>query len=273
MSEQSYEEKIDKDFHDRMGLREERPGEFSGTLISGYIDAEGKVQRQFHIRELTGAEEDILASRGGGASKLNRVIANCIIQLGPETSPATVARLVRNLTAADRELLLIAIRRASFGSLWDANMNCPQCGKQSHITINLAKLERTEMPEPTKREYVELFDSGTQIGWHVLSCNDEEWLEEWRAKLEGKDLMSLAILSRVDYINDEKIEKSSTRDVEKALKSVQTLRMRDRNALRESFLSREGHLDTEVEFQCPHCNRESKTGLPFGPDFFSLRGM
>lgn len=245
-------------------IAEPRSGVVSDVLPCGFVDNSGELHQQFVVREMTGVEEDLLAGKGPVLPRLNRVIANCLVSLGAIEDAATLSRIVDGLTATDRMVLLIAIRRASLGDDYTSKIKCPECNKESNISVSLADLEKIPMPEPKTRNYLHTLSTGLQIGWHVMTGHDEDWLQGQRKKANSdNDLLTLAMLSRIDSIgrgaNTQVLNRVTAYPA--AIAACKGLLTRERSELRALFTSTEGSIDTVVEYGCPSCNAEFRGDL------------
>jgi hypothetical protein len=236
----------------------------SGELTAGFVDSEGEVHTTFVVSEMTGVEEDILAGKGDMMPRLNQVIYNCTQSIGSIMEKAGLSPAVKALTSIDRMLMLISIRRASLGDDYMVQVTCPDCSESSTHTIDLSGLETTQIANPNSREIVSTLDSGRAIKWHVMNGDDEAWLQ--RHGKRGKDLLSLAMLARVDAIDEDVLDRRS--NVKGAVSALQKLRMSERNQLRGIFIEEEGSIDTDIDFSCPDCGSEFTSDLDPGQTSF-----
>ena len=241
-------------------ITEPRSGVVSGELTCGWLDERNQLHQSFVVCEMTGVEEDLLAGKGAVLPRLNRVIVNCLESLGGVTEKAVLSRAVDGLTATDRMLLLVAIRRASLGDAYSTKIKCPSCAKESNISVNLATLETRKMAEPTKRRITTTLSTGLVVQWHIMTGQDEDWLQSLRKRPQTEnDLLTLALLSRVDAIGDTVVNRVT--NLNAATDLLKGLRSRERNELRNLFTETEGFIDTNVEYECPACNAEFRGDL------------
>ena len=255
-----------------MSILDPKSGTVAGVLPCGYLDPDGKLHSDFIVREMTGEEEDVLAGKGPVITRLNRVILNCLDSLGGETDKTTLNRAVAQLTAVDRMLLMISIRRASLGDQYMMKITCQSqdCQDVSTASLNLAHLEVKPMEEPACREFETTLASGRLVKWHVMDGRDEQWLQGMAKK--GQNILTLSMLSRVDGVDDLTLNRQS--NLAGALKCLKAFRMSERNELRALFVKCEGSVDTEVEYECPSCGHEFKSELDVGQQtFFFPAGM
>lgn len=249
------------------------PGVLSVELPCGYIDSDGVLHREMAVREMTGHEEDIIAGKGPIVTRLNHVITNCTKQFGDIAERKDIAKAVSCLTAQDKMAVLIAIRRVSLGDFYDVTLNCPRdkCGESSHFTLDLSELEIIKMRDPMKRDREDELSTGRIISWHIMSAEDEGWLTKRQKKKE--DILTLAMLARVDAIDGEKLVRGdgsakSKKQYESALMALKNLTIRERSEIRELFRKEEGHVDTEVEFECPSCGYAWKAEMDITQNSF-----
>lgn len=109
------------------------------TLPVGYTDANGTVHREATLRKMTGKEEALMADprlRKNGGRLMTMLLANCVTALGtlPKVDPDVMARLY----SADRNYLLMELRRATFGDELEASYTCPHCGRTTEVAEDLA---------------------------------------------------------------------------------------------------------------------------------------
>ena len=161
--------------------------ELEVALPGGYWADDGTLHRDAWLRPMTGREEEILGSgRGRPAELTTQVLAACLVRLGPvEPVPADV---VRRLLVGDRDVLLLHLRRLTFGDLVRADLICPwpECGEQISLAFGLSDLP---VPEPPVRAAVHnLRLSGVAASEHAVEVAfrlpdgaDQEELSPWAA--------------------------------------------------------------------------------------------
>jgi hypothetical protein len=110
------------------------------TLPVGLEDTEtGDVLRELTLRKMTGNEEAALADpklRRNGGKLVTALIAGCARVDGK----ALGGEAVRRLTSADRNFLLLELRRLTFGDLMEAQYTCPRCNATTVVMEDLAEL-------------------------------------------------------------------------------------------------------------------------------------
>lgn len=249
------------------------PETISGELPCGYLDSDGELHVNFIVGEMSGEEEDLLAGSGPIMARLNRVISNCTIQLGTITDRIALFKAACDLTAPDRMLLLITIRRASLGDHFDFPVRCPnsRCQHPDDKTVNLADLKVTSMPDRRTRSYESKVGPHT-FKWHVQSADDEEWLTTQTKKRE--DIPTLAIMSRVEEIDGAKLKRETPKDLRETKAILKKLSARNRNGMRVLFKEVEGDIDIDVEIECQSCGHQWTGQMEVAsPRFFFPQGM
>jgi hypothetical protein len=120
----------------------------------------GVETRRLTLRKLTGNEEALLTDprlRQNGGKLVTAVLASCVRDdEGVRLSPAAA----RRLTSADRNFLLLELRRLTFGDEMEASYRCPRCQAVNPVTEDLAAIEvgRLEAGDEEHLVRVELAD-------------------------------------------------------------------------------------------------------------------
>jgi hypothetical protein len=222
-------------------------------LLGGAIDNDGLEPVRLYrvlLWDLTGLEVYTHThGRIEPATRFSRVISNCMERVGDDdghwvTDPRKMPGLFDEFTIADRTLLLLNLRIISVddGDWFKFLANCPQCGAENSLKVNLTELERKEMDDPMERMYdVVLPSSGHKARCQIMLGKHEGVVA--KAQEARRDLLSAALLARVVELNGR-----PTR-----IADLKALSLRDRNALRSQFEAREGGIDTSVENTCGSC--------------------
>lgn len=115
------------------------------TLPGGYVDGNGTLHAEAELRQLSGNEEELLASRDRQetSSLVTEVLAGCVIRIG-SVSPVHPA-LVQQLLVADRQYLLLKLREATFGPDIRGTLLCPWpgCGRKVDIDFTIPDIPVT----------------------------------------------------------------------------------------------------------------------------------
>jgi len=247
--------------------QDSRAATLAVELPSGFLDEQGKVHVDLVVREMTGHEEDLLAGKGPVLVRLNQIILNCTVRLGEIEDRTELAKAVRALTASDRMIAFIAIRRVSLGDMYSVRVQCPnsECREDVRYNLDLANMTVKPMADRAKRSFEDSMPSGDVVRWHVMRAEDEEWVNAKGKRRE--DVLTLGLLSRVEQVGEVVLDRDG--HMRDAMELLKNMSIRDRNRMRELFHEREGHVDTQVDFSCPSCQHEWREELNLGqPGFF-----
>lgn len=224
-----------------------------GVLPGGHWDEDGRLHREVTLRGLTGAEEELLGggvggggAPGGPAAAVSAVLGRCLLRLGGlQPLPPD---LPRRLLVADRDYLLLALRRLTFGDLVRAELVCPwaQCGERVSVSFAVSDLPVHEPAERAARFTVVLSAAagGAEVCFRLPTGADQEELAGWAARDEPAALTALLTrcVLRVDGI---------AADAER----VRGLSPLARAELEAAMRRRAPHVERELETACAECGR------------------
>lgn len=83
------------------------------TLPGGFITATGEVLDEAEVRELTGADEEAISKAPNIGRALLTILQRGTVRIGEERADE---KILDNLLSADRDVLLLAIFKATFGN-------------------------------------------------------------------------------------------------------------------------------------------------------------
>jgi hypothetical protein len=225
-------------------------------LPCGLLQPDGTLVKSVKVREITGVEEDMLASKKTAPTKkMGELLAGCTLAVGDVIDPPEVRKAVSQLLVGDRVFLLLAIRRVSLGDIYPFKEKCPECGVITLYDIDLSTLEVKSMPDPAKRSYETVTDKGTKVRWHPMDGLGEERLSVLQTE---QDKVTLSLLVRIDMINDQP----------PSVGMIKRMGMRERTAIRDAFQEAEGGVDTSLDFTCVKCEHEFKGEMDIGQQGF-----
>jgi hypothetical protein len=131
------------------------PSESEVDLPGGFIGVNREVILTAEVRELNGMDEELIAKAGSSAKAFNVLLQRGLVKLGSED---VTKDQIDSLLSGDRDAILIAIRRATFGNTLDLNINCPSCNAPQTTSIDLVDdvpVKRLEDPIADRTFYVE----------------------------------------------------------------------------------------------------------------------
>jgi hypothetical protein len=227
-------------------------------LPGGYLDEKGILHDEIQIREMTGAEEDILAGKTDSITlKLNAIMAGCLVRIGSITDPGEIAKVINLLPSGDRIYLLVLIRMVTLGDDFAFDEKCPECGDKATYNIFLSSLEVTPMKDKNKREFEFTAPSGKKIIIKTLLGKDEGLASKYGEEYPN-DVVSAIMLARVVSIDG----------VPATVESLKKLGWKDRSFARKSIESIDGGVELGVTNECKKCNFEFTKDLQIGSQSF-----
>ncbi len=120
--------------------------EFEVLLPVGYTDEAGHVHRRAVLRKMRGHEEALLYDSTLNASRLiTELICSCLLRLGDLESVNT--EVVSQLYTADRNYLLLELRRITLGDQLRTAYLCPRCGGEATLIEDLSQIEVRRLEE------------------------------------------------------------------------------------------------------------------------------
>ncbi len=174
-----------------------------GVLPGGYWDETGQVHREFELSVLTGREEELLAraDRSRRAALVTEVLSRCVRRLGG-ISPVP-PEVTRRLLVADRQYLLLQVRRITFGDAVHADVICPwpDCGVQVSLDFSVSEVPVEAPRHRAARHTMTLSDAAlataAELGGDGEVCfrlpdgGDQEELSDLLAVNEAEALTAL----------------------------------------------------------------------------------
>jgi hypothetical protein len=114
--------------------------EFQVDLPIGYTDPAGRLHRSVSIRKMRGHEEALFYDPNLSAGRLiSELIRGCLVRVGD--LPEVTGALVSGLYSADRNHLVVQIRRVTLGDQVTCRYACRGCGADITAVDDLARIE------------------------------------------------------------------------------------------------------------------------------------
>ena len=143
------------------------------------------------LRPLSGREEEWLARHRSspGAVRVSWLLNSCLLMLGDRQ----VSRdIVQRLLVADRDYLVLQLRRLTFGDRVQAVVPCQKCGQKMDIDFHLNDVPVEYRPQRVSAYTVEL--SGRVIRFRLPSGGDQEAVLEARSDDMANELLNRCVL-------------------------------------------------------------------------------
>jgi hypothetical protein len=171
-------------------------GNFS--LPGGYVlgGDYASVRYDADVRELTGADEEAMTkARSGGLGKyIATLLSAGAVSVGGEQASTT---LLSNLLLGDRDMLLLEIRRATYGDeiVWD-HYSCPFCGEEFRLSVTLDEIPVRRLEDPAARIFEVALRKNRKAFVRLPVGSDQEALLAVADRLSDAEQNTL-LLSRV----------------------------------------------------------------------------
>jgi hypothetical protein len=215
-------------------------------LPAGFIDPfEGVMYTTAEVRELTGADEEAIVKISDPGKALLAILERATVSIGGQ--PAT-KDMLGNLLAGDREALLLAIRKATFGAEVEVSTVCDKCPELQSFKIDLdTDVETKELEDPINdRSFTVDLKAG--LAKVKLPTGDVQTKLINATDKNSAELDTLLLTSCVTEIADQPVL-SSIR--------IRNLGINDRRTLLEEIAKRNpGPQLSEIKKACKNCGQE-----------------
>jgi hypothetical protein len=216
------------------------------TLTAGFLDPlEGTLSTTAEVRELTGADEEAIAKLSDPGKALLAILERATVSVGNQ--PAS-KQILGSLLAGDREALLLAIRKATFGSEVEVNTVCDKCPELQSFKIDLNKdveVKTLEDPIKDRRFTVELKAGLAKVN---LPTGDVQTQIINATDKNSAELDTMLLAACVTEIGDQPVISPNR---------IRSLGITDRRLLLEEIASRNpGPQLSEIKKACKTCGQE-----------------
>lgn len=237
--------------------RETYQSEFEFRLPIGYPEMDGTLHRRAVLRKMRGHEEAALydPTLSGGAL-VTELLAGCLVRLG--SLPAVGREAVSGLYSADRNYLLLELRRITLGDRMPAVYACPGCGARLSVDEDLGALpvRRLEEGEALPEIRLTLADGytdrrgvrHTELTLSLPRGVDEEFVAPMTAKdpLKAQDALMLRCIRRFGELPRSALEAYG-------VKILRDLTLGDRRLLQACFNDKTPGVDFMRTVSCGAC--------------------
>jgi len=125
-------------------------------LPGGYVFSNGIVETTATVRELNGFDEEAIAKAGSPAGALNIVLERGLVSIGDKTLSKTD---LDSLLIGDRDAILLAIRKVTFGKTVEFDTVCNYCIRTQIVTVDLDTDIETKVLEDRIKDRVLIVDT------------------------------------------------------------------------------------------------------------------
>ena len=254
------------------------PEGFSFVIPTDYVDlpSQGQYYPEGHplcgketleFKHMTAKEEDILTSKAllKKGVAIDKVLQNVIVDKTIDLD---------SLLVGDKNALIIALRAASYGNLYDSTVACPSCQEKVTYTFDLNEAsvyhgDDVKAFDIVVREdgffEVELPMTNLTIVFRLMTGKEErkylKSLEQSGKNNQGDSLISAQLMAMIVSANgDDRLE---TRQY-----VSQNLPSNDSKHLRMAYKFANPNIDLTQNFECSNCGHEAEMEVPLSADFF-----
>lgn len=224
----------------------------------------------------TDIEEIFSSGYGSSSSLITEVLDRCLFELPFKST---------ELLVGDRYYSFMRLRSESYGGSYVFKHKCSNCSFKFKKTIDLmSDLETIKLPDGSKEPFdVDLPDMGVALQFRLLRGYDEEdidnYLEKFyqrkadvNSRLKGKSakkkqnpIYKYRMAKQVVSVNGEPY------DFDQSLDLINNMSGLDSLTFRQKVNEIEPRLDINISVECPRCDFDDETLLPFTSDLISPR--
>ena len=233
-------------------------------LIQGLYDKKGDTwHTDAEVRELTGEDEEYLASLENKKGVLyseymNALLSRAVIRIGTtQVTPANGKQLVNQLMLGDRDLLYMAVVKATYGDSRMINVVCGKCETKNDVELMLDEDFPITYPDFDIREGLKVQTTKGQITLRMPNGEDTVVAQK---ESDNDAALNTVMLSRCAVWPEGEAP-------DNPMKWARSLNIGDRKKLINALLEVEvGPKMGEVDTQCASCGED----MPILLDWVSL---
>jgi len=230
------------------------------TLPRGLF-VNGQWQRTVVTRELTGADEEVLAKVPDQLAFFNTVIALGIESIGEldftELPLAQRKSHLSGLLLGERDMLFVKVTQTSFGDQKEINFNCTLCEAEQSLTLLLSEDLQAKMPEDDTEVHTFTSAQGV-LDFRAAVGSDQEEATSKRGTTSAEQ--NTIILSRC-------VTKCNGDLIVDPMKFVRNMSIRDRQNLLKELVGLQPVIDLELKTKCAACGGDQTIGLGWADIF------
>lgn len=230
-------------------------------LQRGFVDPfTGEWSTEVEVRELTGADEEYLASLESKATVtyadyMTALLSRAVVRIGgTEVDSALAKDAVESLTVGDRDILFLAIVKCTYGKEREYHVKCPHCDESNDITIDLDTDFPLQQPSRDLRTPISVtLRNGKTVRLRLPTGADSAYVGKHSTTTATQNTMMLA---RCVLMSE------AERDGISADAWAKGLSLADRSKLIKALLEvKAGPRMEGVNVQCAHCEENMPINL------------
>jgi hypothetical protein len=232
------------------------PSDNTVELPGGYVTSTGEVVRTAEVRELNGRDEEAIAKTTNVGKALMTILQRGVVKVGD--APVTDS-ILDNLLSGDREALLLAIMRVTFGDTSELSAYCNGCQEVKQVEVNVLRDIKHKVLTDTLNERVFTYkgkvgDVRVQL---PTGITQKELINN--ADKTTAELNTILLENTVLEINGSPVYSKA---------QVQNLGVVDRKKIIEEISERvPGPQFEDVTITCPDCEGEVTVSINLGSLF------
>lgn len=235
------------------------------SLGKFYNGTDGPVDGKLEIREMTGNEEQILAtSRFTRRGEAVDMIFNSCIRGGYRSE---------NLLSIDRKFLLFYLRGISYTENYEVEITCPNCQTKFPYNIDLNTLNVEFCPDNFSNTSMKgvLPVSKFPYNYRLARGIDEKSIQDHRArksKFNNNNALDDSLIYTLSVLIEDINGITDKLAIQQLLKSMRT---QDLTELRNQINDPPFGVETEIDIECTSCLEKFDIDLPIDTNFFFPR--
>lgn len=232
------------------------PSDTTVMLPGGYITDTGDIIRTAEVRELNGLDEEAIARTSNLGKAVVTIIQRGTVAIGDLKADDKV---LDELLAGDRDVLLLAIFKATFGPVAEVQSYCSGCQDFKTISVNIDEdIKIKALVDPVSDR---TFNVQGKIGEITVRLPNGAAQRELIANAEknAAELKTLLLEHCVTHINGDPVYSKL---------QVQKLGFADRNKINDEINKRvPGPQFEDTAVECPECGSEVPVPINLGTLF------
>lgn len=218
------------------------------ALPGGSFDPkDGQIVKVAEVRELNGFDEEALSRipHDQPARVFQTILKQGVVNIG--SSPAT-QEMLDDLLTGDRDTLLLAVRRVTWGDILEVDIWCPNCDSTHGYGIELSKDIPIKPLEDTNRTFTLTLPSGNVVQVHLPDGHTQAALLSVNNINNRGQLNTTLLQATVDTLNGLPVA---------GPQPIQRLSLRDRQRILTELGERAfGPRFEEVSVLCQSCGEK-----------------
>lgn len=231
------------------------PSDTVVIIPGGYVNPAGEIIAEVEVRELTGKDEEAISRSTSVGKALLSILSRGVVRIGDEKATED---MLDSLLAGDRDFLMLAIYKATFGSKAELQGVCGQCNELKDVEIDIdTDVKVRPMANPRERR----FTVDCKVGPVEVSLPTGHTQKDLVNNVDKSvaELTTILLENCVYTINDMDV-------LGKA--QVQNLGITDRRKIAEQINKRNfGPQFDDVTVKCPDCESEVSVPVNLGTLF------